>query len=214
MYANIKNIVFDFGGVLLTIDYNKTFERIYDITGVQLELNTTTSSVKEILAEYETGKLGTESFLWHLQRMSQKGIPDGKALVDAWNAMLIGWNTAHFALLTALRQKYRVFLLSNTNDMHLTWVYRDLALHHGITQFDHLFFDKTYYSHLIGMKKPDPEIFEFVTKDATLTPQETLFIDDLSANVEAARSTGWHAYQHNPADNLPWVMTEKLQLLS
>lgn len=213
MQAEIKNIVFDFGGVLLQIDYRKTSDALSRLLGSDFDFKQLSPQDLHLLEQYETGKTGTETFLWHLQHKSEKNIPDALPLIDAWNAMLIGWKESHFTLLADLRKKYQVYLLSNTNALHLEWVYRDLDITHGIHDFDQRFFTKTYYSHLIGLRKPYAEIYQFVNQDAGLCAEETLFIDDLAPNLVKAAELGWHTYQHNPEDDLPTILRDTFRLL-
>ena len=209
---NIKNIVFDFGGVLLDIDYNLTYDAMKEILHTDINPEFLSEEIKKIFYEFETGKSNVETFLWNIQRMAKKEVPHGKEIIDAWNAMLIGWDASKFDLLLDLRKKYNVYLLSNTNELHLNWVYADLAKNHKITDFDNQFFDKTFYSHLIGYRKPDAEIFNFVTNSANVNSSETLFIDDMLQNIVSARLVGWHAYLHNPADNLSMILKDTLHL--
>lgn len=126
--------------------------------------------------------------------------------------MLLGWQTYKFALLASLRKNFRVYLLSNTNELHLDWVYNDLLANHGITDFETRFFDKAYYSHQIHCRKPDADIYRYVTEEAGLIPHETLFIDDLAVNIAAAADEGWHTCHFDPADDLKHTLTNRLGL--
>ncbi|MBK6499183.1 MAG: HAD family phosphatase [Saprospiraceae bacterium] len=209
----IQNIVFDFGGVLLDLDYTKTHDAMSKLLGFEFMPATFAPETTKFLNEYEIGKINTETFIWNLQRLAKKEVPIGQDVIKAWNAMLLGWQPAKFDFLLSLRKKYKTYLLSNTNELHLTWVLIDLKKQHHISDFDTTYFEKTYYSHLIGMRKPDSQIFEFVTQDARFDPAETLFIDDLEVNTLAAKVTGWNVYQHDPKDDLIQVFTEKLKLM-
>ncbi|MBK9734295.1 MAG: hypothetical protein IPO92_04720 [Saprospiraceae bacterium] len=155
MIKNIKNIVFDFGGVLLDIDYQRTYESLSTLLDISFDPNDLPNEVNKVLLEFETGQINAETFVWNLQRLAIQNIPQGVDVVNAWNAMLIGWNPNKFEFLRNLKKKYKVYLLSNTNELHLTWVYNDLKNKHKITDFDTRFFNKTYYSHKLGMKKPE-----------------------------------------------------------
>ena len=166
----IQNIVFDFGGVLLDLDYTKTHDAMSKILGFEFIPATFAPETTKFLNEYEIGKINTETFIWNLQRLAKKEVPIGQDVIKAWNAMLLGWQPAKFDFLLSLRKKYKTYLLSNTNELHLTWVLNDLKKHHHISDFDTTYIEKTYYSHLIGMRKPDSQIFEFVTQDAGLDP--------------------------------------------
>jgi len=113
-----------------------------------------------------------------------------EAIDECWNAMLLGLPQSKIDLVTTLRQRYRVFLLSNTNSIHLRYIneiiVRDLT---GDDEID-VFFDRAYYSHRMGMRKPDAEIYLRVLEENQLKPATTLFLDDNRANVDAANALG------------------------
>ena len=209
----IQNIIFDFGGVLLNIDYQKTYDELGHLLGYRGLPTEMTDEFRDILIRFEKGEMGTESFIWALQRTSKKEIPHGDAIIRAWNAMLIGWFPGTFKLLEELGQKYNIFLLSNTNALHIGWVHHDLKITHTLHGFEQRFFKKVYYSHEIGLRKPDIDIYRFVTEDAKLLPEETIFIDDLAENIMGAKKTGWNVYQHNPNENLEEILRSTLKLL-
>jgi len=198
----IKNIVFDFGGVLLNLDYDRTFSALSEVMGIEMTKDSIPAHIYKIMLGYEKGEINTETFLWNLQKESSKLTPHADKLINAWNAMLLGWNPARFKFLLDLREDYKVYLLSNTNALHLEWVSRDLKKNHAITDFDNQYFDKTFYSHNMRKRKPEQGIYDTVTKALNLDPQHTLFIDDLAENVAAARATGWHSVRHDPKDEI------------
>ena len=211
-FSKVKNIVFDFGGVLLNIDYDRTYKALSKILQVDFHPDNLPENVLKILNEFETGVANKETFIWNIQRLANKDVPQGKEIIDACNAMLIGWDTSIFDILLALRKKYKVYLLSNTNEIHLEWVNSDLEKNHDISDFDVRFFDKTFYSHLIGFRKPDVAVYNYVTLNAPIKPKETIFIDDILRNIQGAQSAGWKGYHHHPADDLGIVLREKLKL--
>ena len=214
MEQTIKNIIFDFGGVLLDIDYQRTYDALSQLLNVRFEPDHLPNDAKKVLFDFETGHINTESFIWHIQRWNNATTtPQAEEIILAWNAMLIGWDHDKFAFLKELKKKYALYLLSNTNALHLNWVYNDLKSNHDIIDFDHRFFTRTYYSHLIGMCKPNKDIFKFVHQDARLNPTETLFIDDIEANVKGGMSAGWHTYHHDPNEDLINIFQNKLKLL-
>lgn len=212
MVQKIKNIVFDFGGVLLDIDYQKTYSALEKLLHFSFTDTNVDEAMIKTLEDFETGAMNVETFLWNLQNRAKKDIPQGQDLIKAWNSMLIGWQPQKLDFLQALHQKYRIFLLSNTNVLHLAWVYNDLKVHHGIVDFDLRFFEKTYFSHLIGLRKPNPEIYAFVTSDAKILKYETLFVDDVWDNIHAAEQFGWNTYHHDPKEDLIDVFKHRLQL--
>jgi epoxide hydrolase-like predicted phosphatase len=209
----IRNIIFDFGGVLLDIDYQLTYHAMSELLGVPDLTSGIPQEIRDVLFRFEKGQIGAESFIWYLQRLSKGEIPQGEDVIRAWNAMLIGWDVSKFRLLEELKARYNLFLLSNTNSIHINWVHRDLRLNHGITDFENRFFNKVYYSHEAGMRKPDAEIYHFVTKDSDILPEETLFIDDLPENIKAAQEAGWKVYNHNPNENLEEILRYRLKIL-
>jgi putative hydrolase of the HAD superfamily len=198
----IKNIVFDFGGVLLDLDFDRTYEEMSKLLGIPFYPDNFSESTLAILHDFERGKISKEGFIWHIQQLSRKSVPQGKEIIDAWNAMLLGWKPEKLDYLQDLRRRYKVFMLSNTNIIHIEWVHQDLQKNHGIYYFENVFFNKAYYSHEVQMRKPDSEIFHFITKDADIQPEESLYIDDLIENVNSAREIGFQGYWHNPSDDL------------
>jgi len=210
----IKNIIFDFGGVLLDLDYNLTYKKMSEITGLEISEDTFPPSIIKVMMTYEKGQINTETFLWNLQKESSKLPPQAIDLIKAWNAMLLGWNKERFQFLRELKKDYSLYLLSNTNELHIDWVMKDLEENHLISDFDNHFFDKTYYSHLINKRKPDTEIYKFVLEDAGIKASETLFIDDNLNNVEAARKCGIHAIQHESGKEIIEELPKYLKQVS
>ena len=107
--------------------------------------------------------------------------------------MILGFNTRSIELLLKLRQSYRLFLLSNTNAIHELSYNRLLNETQGIENLDRIF-EKVYYSHRLGLRKPNPEIFKYVLKDSNLEPEESLYVDDTLEHVESAKALGIRAY--------------------
>lgn len=198
----IKNIVFDFGGVLLNLDPALTYKMLREVMGEEMTTEQIPAHIFKVMLGYEKGEINTETFLWNLQKESTKLTPQPDKLINAWNAMLLGWNEARFEFLEDLRKDYKVFLLSNTNDLHIEWVMRDLNKNHKIKDFDTRFFDGTYYSHLMHMRKPELAIYNTVTEESNLIPEECLFIDDNIENVKGAIAAGWNAVLHDPKNEI------------
>jgi glucose-1-phosphatase len=192
----IQNIIFDLGGVLLNLDIQKT-ETAFTQMGVK--------SFKELFAlghaasffkEYEVGSINDDEFITALQNLA--GIQVERAAVIAgWNAMLRDFPAERIELLVRLKEKYRLFLFSNTNAIHLTAFQQTYSDAFGGNLLDTLF-EKTWYSHNINRRKPDVKAFEYVLQDAQLVPHETLFIDDALVNVEGARAAGMQGYHLEP----------------
>ncbi|HIA36057.1 MAG TPA: HAD family phosphatase [Flavobacteriales bacterium] len=191
MYLNnIKNVIFDLGAVLFTIDYSltiKSFEAlgIHDFTSFFSK-----KRQDSIFDQYELGAVSTSQFLKRIKEYLPESTSNND-IVKAWNAMLLKFPQSSIELLKGLRPNYRLFLLSNTNALHFSSFHDIIYKQHGISDLER-FFEKVYYSHLIGMRKPDKKVFEYVLEENDLVPSETLFIDDSPQHVKGAKETGIH----------------------
>jgi len=193
----IDNIVFDFGGVLLDIDYQKTFDAfdsLYSIHSGSVEY-------QEILDQYEVGAFSEGSFLYRLQALSPQVITE-RALADAFNAMLGPLPAHRLAMLKALRKDYKIYLLSNTNHTHIQHVYRYLSHTYDIYDFGQEYFDGVIFSHKVHLSKPDTRIYDSLIDTYDLDRTRCLFIDDLRANVDGARLAGLRAQHHDRATEI------------
>lgn len=184
---NIDNLIFDLGGVILTLDMPETAKRLasYGIT----EYNNLFrgGNVSSFFEDYEVGRISDTGFLQSLKGLTRQPVSDAE-LLDAWNAMLGIFPEERIALLSSLKSKYRLFLFSNTNALHVTAFrkkYRDAYN----AQFDDLF-EKAYYSNELGMRKPNVASFQHIIAEQDLDASRTVFLDDSPANVEAAEAAG------------------------
>ena len=207
----IKNIIFDLGGVLLDIDYKLTFSKLSEIMGVDIRTDHIPAHIYKIILGYEKGEINTETFLWNLQKVSTRLTPQPDKLIKAWNAMLLGWNSNRFQFLDELRAKYNLYLVSNTNDLHLEWIRKDLKKNHKISDFDTKFFIKSYYSNTMKKRKPEIAFYEKILKDLQIKAEETLYIDDNLENIERARSLGLKAVYHEKDNEIIDVLDRYLE---
>ncbi|MDD3686379.1 MAG: HAD family phosphatase [Bacteroidales bacterium] len=203
----IKNIIFDLGNVILNID-TKLSEKAFAKHGLNNfgELYTLAAQ-SEIFDRLEVGSISPSDFYSEFRHLTKSNLSD-EIIRNCWNALILDYPPARIKLLADLKQKYRTFLLSNTNRIHYEFYNPLINEQFG---FDGLesFFEKAYFSHEIGMKKPDPKIFEFVLENSNLIPAETLFIDDNKANIEAASALGIQTLWLKD-NNLEIVGVEKL----
>jgi len=186
----VKNIIFDLGGVLLNIDYMRT-EQAFKDAGIEnfhalfSQLNQT-----PLFEDLEMGKINEDTFVEAMLRAAEKPITRSQ-VIDAWNAMLLDFPLRRLQLLQQLRLHYNIFLLSNTNSIHEAAFNSALQRNNGIPNLS-VVFDKVYFSHRVGLRKPMPEIFQLVLNDNGLQPEQTLFIDDSPQHVVAAGNLGIH----------------------
>lgn len=178
----IKNIIFDFGDIFINLDKQGTYKAM-----AALGVTEITQEMIEVYHLYEKGMMTTDQFLdFYFKKF---GIPKTD-LVNAWNAVLLDFPKRRLDFLIELAEskKYRLFLLSNTNDLHIKWVQNSLG-----DEFYNKFknaFEQFYLSHKIHFRKPDVDIYEFVLNENNLVATETLFVDDLSENTESAKTLG------------------------
>lgn len=187
----IKNIIFDLGGVLLDINYHLTAEAFEKIGVKDFKNIFAKKGQADVIDRLEEGKIGVEELTKELSVMC--GTPlSQKEVIDAWNAMLFNIPSHRFKLLNKLRKKYRIFLYSNINAIHEVGVHQRLQEKHGIANLEN-HFEKVYYSHLIGIRKPNKEGFLHIIDDQQINANETLFIDDSPQHVEGALKAGLQA---------------------
>lgn len=187
-----QNIIFDFGGVIYDIDFELTI-RAFKELGVNNfhELHSTLKQDR-IFETLETGQISLVDFRNHLREKSGLEISD-EAIDKAWNSLLTGFRPERIHLLEKISKHYRIYLLSNSNVIHYEKYRNELEEQFGYENFEQLF-DKAWFSHEIGKKKPDSKIFEYILRDRDLNPSETLFIDDLEENVFAGSFAGLTGY--------------------
>lgn len=204
--SGIKNIIFDFGGVLLNIDYSKTSTAFRQLGFDNFDEMYGQFTADSLFEQLETGAVSNEAFLDRLLSAAKKDI-DRSQLAAAWNAMLLDYRLESLSFLEKLSGHYKLYLLSNTNAIHIDEFRQRFVRETDQPSLD-AYFTKAYYSHEVGLRKPNADIYEFVLKDAGLKPGETLFIDDSINNIEAAKKLGIHTHLLLPNERI-----EQLQLL-
>jgi len=190
MIKGVRHIIFDLGGVLINLDYSLT-EKAFIELGIE-NFQTLYSQLKQtpLFDDFETGKTGRVQFLSELKNMCPLPLSD-EQIGKAWNAMLLDFPLRRLQLLQQLRLYYDLILLSNTNEIHEEAFSKALKDDYGVNLA--AYFDKVYYSHRIGMRKPDIAVFQRVLDENNFLPEHTLFIDDSPQHIEAARSLGIQA---------------------
>jgi len=199
--ATIKNIIFDFGGILIDLDMKASFDAFGELLDLPITQNNIQEHVGSALIDLEKGNISNEAFIWKFQHI-KGGDVDPVKIITAWNKMLLGIRPEIFEFLLNIKSKYQCALLSNTNDIHIRHVmYRILELKYEERNWEQ-YFHHIFYSHDMHMRKPDHEIYNQVIKETNYNPKETLFIDDNIENVTAAIECGWHAIQHDPTKKI------------
>lgn len=188
--TNIKNIIFDLGGVIININYNKAIEEMQRLCKENCNIEFSQKEQSHLFDLYETGNSTDAEFRANLRQAYSIEASD-EDIDWAWNAMLLDIPQERIDLLLELGRKYRIFLLSNTNAIHLKRFNEIVAHSFSIPSLDSLF-EKTYYSHLVGKRKPDAAIFQQILDENGLEKQDTLFIDDSIQHIQSADKLGLH----------------------
>lgn len=180
-------VIFDLGGVIINLDYQKTISAFHELGMTNFEQVYSQMAQSDLFDSYETGKISTQHFINLLLPHLPFGTSPNK-VVAAWNAMILDVPLKKIALLSDLKKSLPTFLLSNTNDLHIQKVrdewkkVTDCAMEES--------FHKMYLSHEIKHRKPTPQAFSYVLEENGLEAARTIFIDDTLQHIVGAKSIG------------------------
>jgi putative hydrolase of the HAD superfamily len=197
----IKNIVFDLGGVIIDLDGEESIRRFKEIGITNAGEWLDPYEQKGVFLELENGKIDVATFCNQLRAYSGKDL-SFEEIIWAWLGFVVDVPLYKLDYLLKLREKYNVYLLSNTNPIiQEQWARTSKFSEAGRPIND--YFDKMYASYEVGITKPNRGIFEYMLGDSGMNPLETLFIDDGVKNIEAGISFGMHTYQPQNGEN--WI---------
>ncbi len=192
-------IIFDLGGVLLPIEYDATIRALSTLFHSDASAVFGTDHQDPLFDRYEKGEIPSSQFRRELCALfgNSPALPSAEEIDAAWNAMLGRLPESHAALLATLSQKTRLFLLSNTNEIHIRRFLADYAQEHEARYgpFSSLF-EAAHYSHVLHLRKPQPSIFEYVLTAHDLDPSRTWYFDDSPQHVRSAQQLGIVATRH------------------
>ena len=181
----INTIIFDFGDIFINLDKQATVEGLK-----KLGLTEWNEDLNQLNMKFEKGEIPEADFLVGIQ----KQIPTASLveILEAWNAILLDFPLYRLEFLQKLSKKYRLFLLSNTDSIHIETFEQET----GISFYSDFYqcFEKVYFSFEMGMRKPDAEIFNYLIQKHELSVKNTLFVDDKKENTDAALSLGFHVW--------------------
>lgn len=200
----IKTIIFDFGDVFLNLDKAATTRELE-----RLEISSFSEEMLQKNREYEKGLISSKEFVdGYCSTFPQLS---SEAFTGSWNAILIDFPRHRLEFLQNLKAEghYKLILLSNTNHIHIDWVKQNIDFFEDFKNC----FDAFYLSQELNLRKPDPEIYEYVLEKHDLKPQETLFIDDTKENTETAAKLGIHTWNIDPEkEDVTQLFTVKNEL--
>ncbi len=193
MIPAVKNIIFDLGGVILDIDYNRPVSEFQKLGAKNFHETYSQEKQAPIFNKFERGEITPAEFRKAIRAHLPEKVTDTE--IDfAWNGILGELPSPRIVVLKMLKKMgYRLFLLSNTNSIHIKAFSQYLDSTYGKGLFKELF-EKVYFSSQIGMRKPSKKIFEHVLKENNLACAETLFIDDSEQHIEGAKKLGMRTH--------------------
>lgn len=197
------------GGVIFDIDHSLAQEAFLKLGISDIKELMSHKSQSPVFDKLEKGEIIPEDFYDEMRSLSTQNLTD-HAIKEAFNVMLLGVpDAAYFTLLKRVRQTHRTFLLSNNNRIHYNFIIDNLQAKWNLPSFSQ-FFETEYYSHLVGMRKPNSDIFELLLDTENIDPSETLFIDDSPQHIQTASELGIHTYLKNQRENLADVLKKVL----
>jgi len=182
----IKAFIFDIGNVLLAFDFDRALNRITPLCefAITAERKAACDAIKN---EYERGFMDRAEFLRQIyEQLGYRGTD--AEFVSAWQEIFTE-NAPMVELVRSLKGRLPIYLLSNTSDLHMDYVFREYPFFN--------LFENAVYSYRAGCMKPEPKIYEITIQQLGVKPEETVFIDDLPKNVEAALQAGFRAFQYD-----------------
>jgi FMN phosphatase YigB (HAD superfamily) len=186
---NIKNVIFDYGNVIFEIDFKKAQHALQQLGIQDVENFFAHKGHNSLFDDFETAAITPDQFREGIRQAAKNNDLTNEEINAAWNSLLIGVAPNIHNVLLQVKEKYRTFLLSNSNEIHYDYIVDYLKKEHALEAIDSLF-EKAYFSQHMYLRKPHIEIFNQVIKENYLKPEETLFIDDSPQHLEGAKKAG------------------------
>jgi putative hydrolase of the HAD superfamily len=204
---NIKHIIFDLGNVILNIEYQKTINEFNKIGIKDASVFYSQSIQQEIFNLLETGKISEFDFLNEVNKLCPKA--SYKQILLAWNALILDLPQKRISLINNLKSSFSIYLLSNTNVIHINEIKKKI----GVKKYNRFYnlFNKVYYSHEIGLRKPNPEAFNIILNENELNVNEVLFIDDSIQHINTAKKLGIKTYHLTKDESIEAIFPDIVQ---
>ena len=194
-----KNIIFDLGNVIVRLDKSATMQAFEQLGLGKFDHVRDNPETLKLFQGMGLGLISNEEYFSAFRHIAREDLTD-EQIANATNAMLRYIPDVKKQKLMDLRKAgYRTFLLSNTIDLHWRYCVDNLfpMNQYGVTDY----FEQTFVSQKMHKKKPNDDIFQQVIMETAIVPDETLFIDDLEVNCQAAERNGIHAFQNKNFDD-------------
>jgi len=202
----IKNLIFDFGGVIIDIDPIRVGQSFRELGVKNIEKVHELAVSRGLYLDLEKGLITPAGFRNGMREVSGLKLTD-EQIDYAWNSMIINFPRSRFDLLKQLKINYNVYLLSNTNEIHYNYFNQYAIDNLGVKCLDD-FFTQCFYSHTMKMRKPDQEIYIKMLETGKINPSESLYIDDIEENIVTARGLGIHGIVHHSGEEVNQYFVE------
>lgn len=190
------NIIFDLGNVLLPIDETRPVKAFKKLGLKDFDKMYTLAAQNALFDDLEKGHISPGQFRENLRTLSGLDMTDAE-IDEAWNSIILDFRPETMKMLEQLAAKTRLFLLSNTNAIH--FAYYDSQVRKRFHRDGlNAYFEKVFYSHETGFRKPEAGIFHIVLERTGLKAEDCLFVDDNPKNIEVASSLGFGTLFHPP----------------
>ncbi len=186
MKQPVEAIIFDLGGVILNLNYQRTINAFQQLASKKFDKLYDQAQQTDLFDAIETGAISPAVFRRDLKEILQTNTSDNQ-LDAAWNAMLLDLPKERIDFLKEIGKRYPIFLFSNTNAIHYNAFRQRILADYGDADLLEKLFIKTYYSHVVGERKPTAAAFKTVLNEQQLNPKKTLFIDDSIQHIEGAK---------------------------
>ena len=193
MKVKIQAVIFDLGNVLIHFDAVRAAKRFSQTANIPFDKVWRHFFTSKVEKAYTRGEITTREFYGHAKRAFNSSV-SYSTFCELWNDIF--WeNKGIHQILKKLSRHYPLYLISNTNQLHFSYVKRC---------YPHIFthFKRAFPSHIVGRRKPDPRIYWKVLRTIELEPEETVFVDDMPKFVKAARNVGMKAVQFKSKNQL------------
>lgn len=185
---NVKNIIFDLGGIFLNLNYQLTRNLFIEYGVIDFDDFYTQSHANKLFEDLETGKITPIEFYDSFRKETKTQLSN-EQIETAWNAMLVSFSKERIDWLKEIQKRYNTFLFSNTNQIHYEAIFNLYKRDVGNDDFN-AHFIKPYYSHQMGLRKPYEDAYLHILEEQNLIAAETVFVDDTYKNIVGANAVG------------------------
>ena len=208
-FKNINTLIFDFGGVIINLDLPQCILNFKNLGIENIEQHLSNFGQSGFFLDFEKGNIGVKEFRSEIHKLAPDSVSDSQ-IDDAWCSFLCDIPSEKIELLAALKKRFRIVLLSNTNPLHIEVSAAGEFAKVGKNISD--FFDKCYLSYEMKMAKPDAEIFESLLASEHVMANRCLFLDDGLKNIEQAKNLGIQTYLVDQREDLSFLLNDETWL--